>query len=61
MAKYFITAYDKTGKHLLDETFEASNDKQAKELGIQRLEEENSLENPSRVVRSSGGLVHFHQ
>ena len=58
--KYFLTAYDKNGSHLLDEAFEASNDQEAKEKGLKRLSEEQLLENPSRVVRSIGGLVHFH-
>ncbi|UTR09219.1 hypothetical protein MM300_15090 [Evansella sp. LMS18] len=61
MKKYFLTAYDKSGKHLINEAFEAADDKEAKEQGLKRLEEENLTENPSRVVRSSGGLVHFHQ
>ncbi|UCZ54308.1 hypothetical protein LGQ02_05970 [Bacillus shivajii] len=61
MSKYFLTAYDKKGNHLLNEIFEATNDQEAKETGLSRLTKENLLDNPSRVVRSSGGLVHFHQ
>ncbi|WP_096188204.1 YhzD family protein [Evansella halocellulosilytica] len=61
MAKYFLTVYDKAGAHLLNEVIEAGDDKEAKQRGIDRLKEENLLESTSRVVRSSGGLVHFHQ
>ncbi|WP_096440276.1 YhzD family protein [Alteribacter populi] len=60
MKKYFLTAFDKEGSNLLNESFEASNDGEAKQLGEKRLAEEKLLESPSRVVRESGGLVHFH-
>ncbi|WP_280768660.1 YhzD family protein [Salipaludibacillus daqingensis] len=60
MAKYFLTAFSKTGEHLLNEVIEAGTDKEASEKGVERLEAENLLENPSRVAKSSGGLVHFH-
>ncbi|PYZ98860.1 hypothetical protein CR205_09905 [Alteribacter lacisalsi] len=60
MAKYFLTAYDKKGNHLLNESFEAKDDKEAKETGEKRLLDEGLSKNPTRVVRESGGLVLFH-
>lgn len=60
MGKYYLTAYTKSGENLLNEVIEASTDKEASTKGVERLESENLMDNPSRVARSSGGLVHFH-
>ncbi|SER74164.1 YhzD-like protein [Salipaludibacillus aurantiacus] len=60
MAKYFLTAYSKSGEHLLNEIIEADSDNEASDKGKERLDAESLSANPSRVVRSSGGLVHFH-
>ncbi|WP_416149168.1 YhzD family protein [Salipaludibacillus sp. HK11] len=60
MAKFYLTAFSETGEHLLNEVIEANSDKEASEKGLHRLQTEKLLQYPSRVVRSSGGLVHFH-
>ncbi|MBM7097366.1 MULTISPECIES: YhzD family protein [Alteribacter] len=60
MGKYFLTAYSKTGEHLLNENFEAKDDAEAKKIGEQKLTEKNLSDNTSRLVRDSGGLVLFH-
>ncbi|TMW74023.1 YhzD family protein [Alteribacter natronophilus] len=60
MGKYFLTAYDKKGNHLLNESFEAKDDKEAKETGQKRLLDEGYAKNPNRVVKESGALVLFH-
>jgi len=60
MEKYYLTAFSKSGEHLLNEVIEAGNDKDASAKGVERLEAENLMDNPSRVAKSSGGLVHFH-
>ncbi|MGO4887500.1 YhzD family protein [Anaerobacillus sp. MEB173] len=60
MKTYVITVFDKSGEKLFEESFEAKDDKEAKEIGQRRLAEENYSEHTSRVTRSSGGLVHFH-
>ncbi|PRO64976.1 YhzD family protein [Alkalicoccus urumqiensis] len=60
MPMYYVTAYSKAGETLLNETLEAADDQEAAQKGEQRLKDE-GLENlPSRVVRSSAGMVHFH-
>lgn len=60
MTKYFLTAFGTAGEHLVNEVIEATSDIEAKEKGIKRLEDENLQSHPSRIVKSSGGLVHFH-
>ncbi|SDO29868.1 YhzD family protein [Alkalicoccus daliensis] len=60
MKLYYLTAYSKTGEHLINETLEAETDKEAIENAVKRLEEENLQELPSRLVKSSGGMLHFH-
>ncbi|WP_026689049.1 YhzD family protein [Alteribacter aurantiacus] len=60
MPRFFITAYDKNGEHLLNDSFVAENDQEAKKIGQQKLDEQNLSDHTSRVVRDSGGLVLFH-
>ncbi|PYZ94099.1 hypothetical protein CR194_00725 [Salipaludibacillus keqinensis] len=60
MAKYYLTAFSKAGENLLNEVIEAGDDKEASEKGVERLQAENLMDYPSRVTKSSGGLVHFH-
>jgi hypothetical protein len=58
---YVLTVFDANGKVLVDEKFEATNDREAKKHGEQKLAELNYQDYTSRVTRSSGGLVLFHQ
>ncbi|QKS70737.1 hypothetical protein FLK61_28785 [Paenalkalicoccus suaedae] len=60
MNQFYLTAYGKKGEHLINEVVKASNDEEAKKLALARLEEESLLNAPSRLVKSSGGLLHFH-
>ncbi|RKL68523.1 hypothetical protein CR203_00235 [Salipaludibacillus neizhouensis] len=60
MSKYYLTAFGKAGEHLVNETLEATSDNEAKEIGMKKLEEKELLNHSSRIVKSSGGLVHFH-
>lgn len=60
MRKYFITAYDKTGNHLMNDVIEASDDQAGRESGMKKLEEEELLLHTSRVVNSKGKLLYFH-
>lgn len=60
MAKYFVTAYDKTGKHLMNDVIEAPTDSEGLERGMKELEEQNLLEHTARVVNSRGQLLYFH-
>lgn len=60
MNTYYLTAFDKAGEKLLDETFQASNDEEAKQTGEQKLGENNLLEKAYRCVAPDGKLVLFH-
>ncbi|WP_147803046.1 YhzD family protein [Alkalicoccus halolimnae] len=60
MNTYYLTAYSKAGEHLLNESLQAASDEEAKKTALQKLEEAELKEVPSRLVKSSGGLLHFH-
>lgn len=61
MPIYTLTAFDKDGTKLVDETFEAADDQTARKLGETRLEELGFAEKTSRVISPVGKLVHFHR
>ena len=61
MSEYMLTVFSKEGEKLLDETFTAANDEEAKELGNQKLAEKNYSEHTHRCVASSAKLVLFHR
>ncbi|QOY36375.1 YhzD family protein [Anaerobacillus isosaccharinicus] len=61
MKVYVLTVFDSKGKLLVDEKFEANNDNDGKKIGEQKLALLNYQGYTSRVTRSSGGLVLFHQ
>ncbi|WP_082234726.1 YhzD family protein [Halobacillus massiliensis] len=61
MKKYFLTVFEQNGTNLLDESFEAENDKEAKQIGSQKLEEKGFLEYTHRCVAPEGHLVLFHR
>lgn len=61
MGNYVLTAFAKSGEKLLDETFEASNDEEAKSIGMKRLEEEGYEEHTHRCVAPNARLVLFHR
>ncbi|MDG5786392.1 YhzD family protein [Evansella sp. AB-P1] len=61
MGKYYLTAFDRQGTLVLNEVLDAADDIQAQNLGLRRLSEKRLLQNPSRIVHSSGGLLYFHQ
>ncbi|MDQ0337496.1 hypothetical protein J2S00_000266 [Caldalkalibacillus uzonensis] len=60
MKTYHVTVFSKTGEKLLDDTFEANDDQQAKEIGEQILKEKNYWEETHRVVSPTGKLLLFH-
>jgi len=60
MANYVLTAFEKNGKLLLDETFDAQNDDEAKTIGLKRIEEEGYEEYAYRCVAPNARLVLFH-
>ncbi|WP_010283538.1 YhzD family protein [Bacillus timonensis] len=58
---YVLTVFDKTGEKLLEETFEASTEKEAKTTGERILKEKKYLETTHRCTSSAGKLVLFHR
>ncbi|GGH88069.1 hypothetical protein JOD43_003598 [Pullulanibacillus pueri] len=61
MRKYILTVFKKDGTKLLDESFEAADDKEARRIGEQRLDEQQYSDYTSRVTSPTGKLVHFHR
>lgn len=61
MKAYALTVFQKDGNKLLDETFEAENDTDAKQIGGKRLSEEDYTEHTHRCVSPDGRLVLFHR
>lgn len=57
---YKLTAYEKTGKLLADETFTAETDEAAKVIGQTLLEEQNLVEQTHRLASPAGKLLLFH-
>lgn len=61
MKTYYLTAFEKDGTNVLDESFEAENDDSAKEIGEKRLVEQGYHEHTHRCVAPNGHLVLFHR
>ncbi|MBD1383372.1 YhzD family protein [Metabacillus arenae] len=61
MSTYYLTAFDKNGETLLNESFEASSDQEAKGIGEAKLTEKSLLNSTHRCVSSAGKLVLFHR
>ncbi|MFS0671912.1 YhzD family protein [Ornithinibacillus sp. 179-J 7C1 HS] len=61
MRTYVLTVFDKSGEKLLDESFEAVNDQEAKRLGEERLAKEGYLEHTHRCVSPDAKLILFHR
>ncbi|GEN45764.1 YhzD family protein [Alkalibacillus haloalkaliphilus] len=61
MKTYYLTVYSKKGENLLDETFEAKDDQEAKDVGTKKLEEQDYQELTHRCVSPDGRLVLFHR
>ncbi len=58
---YVLTVFDKTGEKLLEESFEAASEKEAKVTGEKILKEKNYLETTHRCTSTKGKLVLFHR
>lgn len=61
MHSYILTVFDDTGKKLLDESFEAVNDEEAKKMGTARLGDENFTEFTHRCVSPDAKLILFQR
>ena len=57
---YKLTAFKPNGEKILEESFEARNDDEAKELGTSLLEQKNLLESTHRCTSPAGKLLLFH-
>ncbi|HLR10339.1 MAG TPA: YhzD family protein [Sporosarcina sp.] len=60
MKVYKLTAYEKNGTLIIDESIEASNDEEAKEKGETMLAEKELTEATHRLASPTGKLVLFH-
>ncbi|MBB4826539.1 hypothetical protein HNO89_003799 [Sporosarcina luteola] len=60
MRTYKLTAYEKNGELLTEETFTAATDEEAKEKGRVLLEERNLNEQTHRLASPAGKLLLFH-
>lgn len=60
MKEYYLTVYSPSGEHLLNESFEASSDGEAKRIAEQKLAEKNYLQHTHRLT-SSGKLLLFQR
>ncbi len=61
MRAYTLTAFEKNGEKMLDESFTAANDEEAKINGAKLLEENNYSTHTHRCVTSDGKLILFHR
>ncbi|CEG23501.1 hypothetical protein BN1080_02479 [Planococcus massiliensis] len=60
MRTYKLTAYEQTGKLIVEETFTAENDEQAKDKGRALLEEKELTNQTHRLASPAGKLLLFH-
>lgn len=61
MKKYILTVFDSTGEKLLDETFEAVSDQEAKSKGEEILHSKDYMEYTHRCTSPTGSLILFHR
>lgn len=60
LVAYKLTAFDPNGHKLIDETFQANNDNEAKIQGEQLLKEKDLLDKTHRCTSPAGKLILFH-
>ncbi|AUD13421.1 MULTISPECIES: YhzD family protein [unclassified Planococcus (in: firmicutes)] len=60
MRTYKLTAFEKTGELITEETFTAETDDEAKEQGLALLEEKALSEKTHRLASPAGKLLLFH-
>lgn len=61
MKKYFLTVFSKSGEKLLDESFTANHDNEAKEIGKNRLKEAGYEQYTHRCVTNNARLILFQR
>ncbi|RFU62258.1 YhzD family protein [Bacillus sp. V59.32b] len=58
---YKLTVFEPSGEKLLDESFQAESDDQAKDLGGNLLKEKNYEDKTHRCTSPAGKLILFHR
>ena len=58
---YILTVFDRSGKKLMEESFEALNDDEARNIGQTRLKENEYSEHTHRCVSPEAKLILFHR
>ncbi|MBM7601707.1 hypothetical protein JOC34_004135 [Virgibacillus halotolerans] len=61
MKTFALTVFSPSGEKLLDESFEAENNEEAKKIGQTRLDDEGYSEHTHRCVSPEAKLVLFHR
>ncbi|WP_101843402.1 YhzD family protein [Halobacillus sp. Marseille-P3879] len=61
MKKYYLTVFEKNGNNILDESFEAENDAEARKIGSKKLKEKGYAEYTHRCAAPEGHLILFHR
>lgn len=61
MRTYTLTVFDKTGETLLDESFTADTDEEAKKVGEEKLVARGFHEHTHRCVSPEAKLILFHR
>ncbi|TQS76594.1 hypothetical protein DX933_00375 [Ornithinibacillus gellani] len=61
MKSYALTVFEKSGEKLLDETFHAPSDEEAKNIASARLQEEGFSDHTHRCVSPEAKLILFHR
>jgi hypothetical protein len=59
MNTYKLTAFEPNGEKLIDESFQAGNDDEAKEIGSKMLEEKGLNDKTHRCTSQKGKLILF--
>jgi hypothetical protein len=60
MAVYKLTAFEKNGEKLIDESIQAGSEQEAKQIGERILKEKNLEEKTHRLTSPQGKLLLFH-
>lgn len=61
MKTYYLTAFSSNGEKLLDESFEASDEIEAKNIGTTKLSDKGLSEQTHRCVSPDAKLILFHR
>jgi hypothetical protein len=59
MGMYYLTVFENTGKKLLDESFEAETELEAKKIAHRKLEENRWSDKTYRCISALGKLILF--